>query len=240
MRKTRNTVKIGGLSVHLTSAEQMYDAYLTALLLTVSGGFQDAYTYCFRGQVFANAQTGNIVLLSANLLYGQWTRVLHYLIPLTAFVLGTCAAELIRIRFKEARKLHWRQTVLLLEILTLFAVGFIPSDNLANAMVSFVSAVQVQSFRKMHGKSYASTMCIGNLRSGTELICSYFRTHEKKLLESALRYGGVLLCFAFGAGLGSAASVNLGEKAIFISCAILVAAFLLLFLTPIVADDTHE
>ena len=104
MSKTRNTVKIGGLSVRLTSAEQMSDAYLTALLLTISGGFQDAYTYCFRGQVFANAQTGNIVLLSANLLYGQWARVLHYLIPLTAFVLGTCAAELIRIRFKEARR----------------------------------------------------------------------------------------------------------------------------------------
>lgn len=240
MRKTRNTVKIGGLSVRLTSAEQMSDAYLTALLLTISGGFQDAYTYCFRGQVFANAQTGNIVLLSANLLYGQWARVLHYLIPLTAFVLGTCAAELIRMRFKEARRLHWRQTVLLLEILTLFAVGFVPSDNIANAMVSFVSAVQVQSFRKMHGKSYASTMCIGNLRSGTELICSYFRTHEKKLLENALRYGGVLLCFALGAGLGSAASVNLGAKAIFISCVILALAFLLLFLTPIVASDTHE
>lgn len=240
MTKTKNSYKIMGRRLRLTSAEQMSDAYITALLLTVSGGFQDAYTYCFRGQVFANAQTGNIVLLSANLLYGQWARVLHYLIPLTAFVLGTCAAELIRMRFKEAKKLHWRQTVLLLEILTLFIVGFIPSDNLANAMVSFVSAIQVQSFRKMHGKSYASTMCIGNLRSGTELICSYFRTHEKKLLESALRYGGVLLCFALGAGLGSVSAVNFGAKAIFISCGILALAFLLLFLTPSVADDTHE
>ena len=42
---------------------QMSEAFLTAALLSVSGGLQDAYTYIARGQVFANAQTGNIVLL---------------------------------------------------------------------------------------------------------------------------------------------------------------------------------
>lgn len=99
----------------------MSDAYLTALLLTLSGGFQDAYSYCFRGQVFANAQTGNIVLLSVHLLRGSWGNALHYLIPLGAFVAGTCFAELIRGAFRYARRLHWRQTVLLLEILTLFS-----------------------------------------------------------------------------------------------------------------------
>ena len=66
-------------------AGQMSDAYLTALFLTLSGGFQDAYAYCFRGQVFANAQTGNIVLLSAHLLHGSWGNALHYAIPLVAF-----------------------------------------------------------------------------------------------------------------------------------------------------------
>ena len=36
-------------------------------LLTLSGGLQDAYTYLRRGKVFANAQTGNIVLLGQSL-----------------------------------------------------------------------------------------------------------------------------------------------------------------------------
>ena len=36
-------------------------------LLTLSGGLQDAYTYLRRGRVFANAQTGNIVLLGQSL-----------------------------------------------------------------------------------------------------------------------------------------------------------------------------
>mgnify|MGYP000124712744 CR=1 FL=1 len=42
---------------------QMSEAFCTAMFLSLSGGLQDAYTYLFRGKVFANAQTGNIVLL---------------------------------------------------------------------------------------------------------------------------------------------------------------------------------
>ena len=43
---------------------QMSEAFITALFLSVSGGLQDVYTYLYRGKVFANAQTGNIVLIN--------------------------------------------------------------------------------------------------------------------------------------------------------------------------------
>ena len=42
--------------------KQMSESFLTAAFLSLSGGLQDAYTYIYRGHVFANAQTGNIVL----------------------------------------------------------------------------------------------------------------------------------------------------------------------------------
>ena len=44
---------------------QMSESMLTAAFIILSGGLQDAYTYLCRGKVFANAQTGNIVLFSA-------------------------------------------------------------------------------------------------------------------------------------------------------------------------------
>ena len=83
----------------------------------------------------------------------------------------------IQANYKYAQKLHWRQGVLLAEILILFTVGFLPTEYnmLANAMASFACAMQVQSFRKVNGYSYASTMCIGNLRSGTAALSVYFR-----------------------------------------------------------------
>lgn len=38
---------------------QMSDSFRAAVFIILSGGFQDAYTYFCRGEVFANAQTGN-------------------------------------------------------------------------------------------------------------------------------------------------------------------------------------
>ena len=73
---------------------QMSDTFHAAVFVTLSGGFQDAYTYICRGQVFANAQTGNIVLLSAALLRGDWAVCLRYAIPLLSFVFGTMAADI--------------------------------------------------------------------------------------------------------------------------------------------------
>ena len=211
---------------------QMSESFLTAVFLSLSGGLQDAYTYLFRGKVFANAQTGNIVLLSANLMDGNWERVLHYLVPLCAFALGVLTAEKMRERFREMRTLHWRQLVVLGEGLLLFLVGFLPQEQnlLANAIVSFACAMQVQAFRKVHGYPFASTMCIGNMRSGMESLVVYFHLHDKKVLHKALHYFGVILLFAIGAGVGAHCVGVFGNKTIWFSCALLLVSLCFMFI----------
>ena len=171
---------------------QLSESFLTAVFLSLSGGLQDAYTYLFRGKVFANAQTGNIVLLSSNIMNGQWDRVLHYLVPLCAFALGVLVAEKMRESFRDMQRLHWRQLVVLGEVLLLFIVGFLPQEQnlLANAIVSFSCAMQVQAFRKVNGYAFASTMCIGDLRSGVEAFCIWSKTHEPKVKDRMMRYFG--------------------------------------------------
>ena len=103
---------------------QMSEAFRTVMFLSASGGLQDAYTYIGRGKVFANAQTGNIVLMSQSLFDGDLSRFAHYFIPVLSFALGVAAAECIRLRWRQARRIHWRQLVVLAEIVLLFAVGF--------------------------------------------------------------------------------------------------------------------
>ena len=103
---------------------QMSDSMLTAFFIILSGGLQDAYTYCCRGKVFANAQTGNIVLLSTHLFEGDWGQALRYLVPVLAFLLGIYIAECVHRHFKRMEKVHWRQLIILAEIVLLAAVGF--------------------------------------------------------------------------------------------------------------------
>ena len=211
---------------------QMSESFLTAVFLSLSGGLQDAYTYLFRGKVFANAQTGNIVLLSANIMDGRWDKVLHYLVPLCAFALGVLAAEKMREHFQAMQRLHWRQLVVLGEVLLLFAVGFLPQTQnlLANAIVSFSCAMQVQAFRKVHSYPFASTMCIGNMRSGMESLVVYFHLHDRKILYKALHYFGVILLFAIGAGVGAHCVGVFGNKTIWFSCALLLVSLCFMFI----------
>ena len=216
---------------HIKTGRQMSDTFQTALFIILSGGFQDAYTYCCRGEVFANAQTGNIVLLSTALYGREWQTVLKYLIPIVSFLVGTAAAELIHMRFKEYEKIHWRQIILFIEILLLLIVGFLMQDQnpLANALVSLVCAMQVQTFHKVRGHAYASTMCIGNMRSGVEALCAYFHIHDKAILKKALTYFGVIAVFAVGAGIGTFITKMIGIKAIWACCFLLFISFGMMF-----------
>mgnify|MGYP001221364028 FL=1 len=210
----------------------MSEAMSTGIFLTLSGGFQDAYTYYTRGKVFANAQTGNIILLGHNAMNGAFTDAFRYLVPVLAFAGGIYISEVIRGIYREYGKLHWRQIVVVLEILLLFVVGFLPqSMNMAaNILVSFVCAMQVEAFRKMKGSAYASTMCIGNLRSATEMLYRYRHTKEKGCLEKCLRYYGVILVFGIGAALGSFMTSLFEERTIWISCGFLFVCFCIMFI----------
>lgn len=210
----------------------MSEAMSTGIFLTLSGGFQDAYTYYTRGKVFANAQTGNIILMGHNAMNGDFTDAFRYLVPVLAFAGGIYISEVIRGIYREYGKLHWRQIVVVLEILLLFVVGFLPqSMNMAaNILVSFVCAMQVEAFRKMKGSAYASTMCIGNLRSATEMLYHYRHTKEKGCLEKCLRYYGVILVFGIGAALGSFMTSLFEGRTIWISCGFLFVCFCIIFM----------
>lgn len=224
---------------------QMSESFLIAGILSISGGLQDAYTYMYRGKVFANAQTGNIVLLAQNLVDRNWSVALRYFSPLLFFALGVAAAECIHMRYQKAQRIHWRQLVLAIEILLLFAVGFFPNemDLLANAMVSFACAMQVQAFRKVNGYAFASTMCIGDLRSGVEAFCIWRKSHEPHAKDRMVRYFGIILLFALGAGLGSKSAAQLGGRAIWLSCCFLLVSFTLMFIreeleeNPVIEKD---
>ena len=214
----------------ITNQVQMSDSFLLGILLAFCGGFQDAYTYVIRGNVFANAQTGNVVLMSANFIQCQWWNGLRYLLPIIAFAGGIFVVENIQYHFRNAKIIHWRQGILLLEMIIMFFVGFMPQalNLVANILVSFSCAMQVQTFRKVCKNPYASTMCIGNLRSGTESLSSYLRSRNSTELQKVKCYFGVILFFAIGAGIGNFLSIYLEEYTIWIIGVVLAACFLLM------------
>lgn len=209
---------------------QTSERFRVGALLALAGGLLDAYTYVMRGGVFANAQTGNIVLLGIRAVEGNWGGAFHCLLPILAFAVGVIAAECIKDRLKGTRMVHWRQGSVALEIAVLAAVAFLPEpcNAIANVGVSFVCAVQVESFRKVHGNAFATTMCTGNLRSGTERLYRFLRTGQREHLERAAWYGGIILFFIGGAALGTWCSRALGLYAVGLACVPLLTVLLMM------------
>ena len=204
---------------------QTSESLRLSAILSFSGGLQDAYTYNVRGNVFANAQTGNVVLMSQSFMMGNWSNGIRYMLPVISFAAGVFITEQIEYRYKASKAIHWRQLILLIEIVLLGIVGLIPADSniVANMLVSFTCAMQVQAFRKVHGYGYASTMCIGNLRSGTESLSHFLRNRDQASLRKALHFFGIILFFAIGAGAGGILSKVFYTKTIWASLLLLTA-----------------
>lgn len=210
-------------------AKQVSESMELGILLALSGGLMDAYSYMERGRVFANAQTGNMLLLGVHLSQREFSMAIQYFFPVLAFALGIALADVVRV--KGGGGLHWRQISVLIEALILIGVSFMPqSMNLAaNSLTSLACGIQVESFRKIHGNGIATTMCIGNLRSGTENLCRYVMKREKSGLIKGVLYYGIILCFVLGAVLGNALVKGFGERAILGSACMLIVAFFLMF-----------
>ena len=207
---------------------QKSESFLVGALLAAAGGLLDAYTYLSRGGVFANAETGNMVLFGICLIQGQWRRAAGYLLPILAFALGVLAAEFIREHHRSGPRYHWRHTVLLAEIAVLCAVAFLPRgewDPAANTLVAFVCALQVETFRKVRGNPFATTMCTGNLRSGTEAIYHALTGGKRTSVEKGLCYYAVIACFIAGAALGAWLTGLAPQRAVLGAAGFQLAAF---------------
>ena len=68
----------------MKASKQISESLPIMILLTLSGGFMDAYSYLCRGEVFANAQTGNI------LLFGVVNGALEQGTPICVSCFGIC------------------------------------------------------------------------------------------------------------------------------------------------------
>lgn len=211
---------------------QASESIAVTILLTLAGGLQDSYSYFARGHVFANAQTGNIVLLSSSVLQGNLHSALSYLIPVLSFAAGIYASLEIKRLYRKSGRLHWRHIVAYIEVLLLISVGLIPENHsqIANALTSFSCAMQVEAFRTVRGNAYASTMCIGNLRAFVEHMHSW--KEKKESIAKATDYLIVLASFAAGAGLGAYILPFFGLKSIWCSALLIILSAILMLRRP--------
>ena len=183
------------------------------------------HTYLLRGGVFANAQTGNMVLLMLQISEGQWMKALYYIVPIIAFFSGVVVTEFVKLHER------WHEYVLIIEIGLLFLICFYPVTfpaMIVNITISFICAMQISSFRKLRGAAYATTVCTGNLRSAAEQLTLFYIRRDEEAKKKCLNYFIIIFSFSLGALIGALLIKCLEIYAIWICCFILIVVVVLL------------
>jgi uncharacterized membrane protein YoaK (UPF0700 family) len=192
-----------------------------ALLLTMVGGFLDAFTFVGYGGVFANAQTGNIVLLGVEAGERRWGPALLHVPPVLAFLLGVTVAAWLG--HPAAVRIVKRPTRVALgvEILVTSAIGFMPGwpGQAVTTTVAFAAAVQVSTFRSLDGTGYSTTLTTSNLRSLVEKTYQWRAGRDVTAGRQAAQLAAVILAFGAGAGAGGWCTRLLGPRAAWVAAA---------------------
>ena len=115
-------------------------------LMTVAGFF-GAYTYLLRGNVFCNAQTGNVVLMGMALGAGKWEEGFYYLIPITAYLMGAFLSELVPNPVKHHLPVRWDTLLIGIEMLAVACLGFVPESAPVPRRSHGFSSPRCRSFR---------------------------------------------------------------------------------------------
>lgn len=192
------------------------------ILMGVAGLF-GAYTYLLRGNVFCNAQTGNVVLMGMALGSGEWGQALYYLIPISAYLLGAVISELVPNPVKHHLPLRWDTLLVGIEMLAVVLLGFVPDSapvQIAQVTINFIASMQYNTFRQAEGVPMATTFATNHIRQigiGIAVELKRRRTGDKSHRPRLFRHIQMLVYFVLGAVVGTVFCHLLSGRAIWIS-----------------------
>ncbi len=194
---------------------KIFESMSLCCLLASVGGFLDIYTYILKGHVFANAQTGNIVLMAYSVASGDYTSVFMYALPIIAFASGVFVSEFIRHHFSYQEMMTFHHVILIVEIVVLTTLMKVEiSRSLFNAIVGFICSMQVSTFTHVVGLPFASTMCTGNLKSMSLQFYQGIFNRKKQNIINGLIYLGIIVSFIIGAIIATGLISAIGPNAL--------------------------
>ena len=201
-----------------------------ACVFTMVGGYTDAYSYLAHSGVFANAQTGNVVLLGVYASGGNLQAAARHVPPIAAFIAGVAVAIVSGVR---PQKRDFSQTLIcqvgeFLIIALLAAFGNMIPVAWIVPVLSFVAAVQNTTLNTVGAWSFNSAMTTGNLRSATSgLVLWVLRRDPSDNGGKAIALG--LICFSFLTGaVAGGYCTRIDEIHALAPCAAIVAIGILL------------
>ena len=199
----------------MTGIRKRPESLVVGSVLAGVGGYLDAYTFVGH-RVFANAQTGNVVLFGIDIAASHWREAALRLAPITAFVVGVLAVEVLESLRQRTAFRRPVSIALSIEVIVLAAVASLPthSPELATTVpVAFVASIQFSTFKVLGEMPYTTLLVSGNLRNTTAATFLWLVRKQPAAERMARHFAAVVAAFAVGAVAGGWCTREFGVTA---------------------------
>ncbi len=179
--------------------KDMFTQPLVAMLLAITSGGIDAYTFIEQGGVFAGLQTGNSILFGISLANHDFTQSLKYIFSIAFFALGIL---IIKVMQRKMDSINTRKvTIMFYEIAIVLIVGLLVKSGqhvLIVGLLSLVSAAQLQEFKLLKGNPFNPLMMTGNISKIANNAYLALVDHDKKAKSLLIDTIMVITSFILG------------------------------------------
>lgn len=197
---------------------RIFEGLRVATVLTFISGYLNAFTFITQGGRFAGVQSGNVISTAYFLALGDFEQVFNFLIPIFFFVLGQFFTYSTRKWFLK-KGFYWHfSSSLMMTVFVLIAVVLTPfvSHHITMGILAFVASIQVETFRKLHGSSYANVMMTGNVKNTAYLWFMGWIEKDRDLQRKGKDILYIILSFMIGVVVSTRFSLLMGEYALIV------------------------
>ncbi|MBQ1453396.1 MAG: DUF1275 domain-containing protein [Ruminococcus sp.] len=202
---------------------QMLAHYAAAMI----GGFWGGYTIFNYLDIFANAQTGNLIKLVLDLCEGDltfvWFMALSFLVYCGGNVFYVLVRRKVRLSMKIVSMICSAAAVVVIGVIALARGGVITCFP-----IMFVAPIQWNAFKIAGGNSSSTIFSSNNVRQAAILTTNYVLSRDKSTGGKARFYWLTLLSFHIGVALAGCTSLFAGVHSIwfcFVPIALTVCAY---------------
>lgn len=197
-----------------------------AMVICAVGGMLDAYSY-LSADVFAGAQTGNLVITLASLTTADWEGAGRAAIPVVAFAVGAVLGALLELPHLLPDPRRPVQAALTIEIILLVVASILSrSDSPISLTISLALAagLQMAVFTRVGPWSYSTTVASANIVKWMTNMVGAGAGQGSGSRHGALAYGGILLAFALGTVAAGLLMPHLGAGTMVLAAGVVLVA----------------
>lgn len=187
----------------------------THYTVSIIGGFLGGYAIINFYELFANAQTANMIHLVEKLVNREYAGLVYILASMLTYMAGNVFCVLYRKFVSD----NLRVISLVLDLAAITAVGIITEFtdiSFALLPILFVMPIQWNAFSNDAGYVSSTIFSTNNLRQATMSLTSYFTDKDKSQLYKTRFYWSTLLYFHIGVAFVCASSIFYGVHSIWL------------------------